>query len=64
MRVEMVRYGTGGSDPTPESPLHSEPSSIAFEIIELSTFHSRGRSSLGPWSTFGGAWSVSEQGAI
>jgi hexosaminidase len=41
-----VRYRTDGSDPTAESPLYTEPLTLAFEIIKLSTFDSRGRSSL------------------
>jgi hexosaminidase len=41
-----VRYRTDGGDPTPESPVYSEPLTVAFEVIKLSTFDSRGRSSL------------------
>lgn len=42
----VVRYTTDGSDPTPASPLYAEPLAVTFEIIKLSTFDSRGRSSL------------------
>jgi hexosaminidase len=42
----VVRYTTDGSDPTSDSPLYSEPLDIASHIIKLSTFDSRGRSSL------------------
>lgn len=41
-----VRYSTDGSDPTIESPLYSGPLEIDSGIIKLSTFDSRGRSSL------------------
>lgn len=42
----VVRYTTDGSDPTSDSPLYSEPLDIVSDIIKLSTFDSRGRSSL------------------
>jgi hexosaminidase len=42
----VVRYTTDGSDPRSDSPLYSEPLEVASEIIKLSTFDSRGRSSL------------------
>ena len=42
----VVRYTTDGSEPTANSPLYSEPLDIAAEIVKLSTFDSRGRSSL------------------
>ena len=42
----VVRYTTDGSDPTSDSPLYSEPLDIGSQIIKLSTFDSRGRSSL------------------
>jgi hexosaminidase len=42
----VVRYTTDGSDPTPASPLYSEPFRVVAEVIKLSTFDSRGRSSL------------------
>jgi len=41
-----VRYTTDGSDPTYDSPLYSEPLDVVSDIIKLSTFDSRGRSSL------------------
>jgi hexosaminidase len=42
----VVRYTIDGSDPTSDSPLYSEPLEIGSEIIKLSAFDSRGRSSL------------------
>jgi len=42
----VVRYTTDGSDPTSDSPLYSEPLEVAAEVVKLSTFDSRGRSSL------------------
>ena len=42
----VVRYTTDGSDPTPDSPLYAAPLDIVSDIIKLSTFDSRGRSSL------------------
>jgi hexosaminidase len=42
----VIRYTTDGTDPTSESPRYSEPLEIAFETVKLSTFDSRGRSSL------------------
>jgi len=42
----VVRYTTDGSDPTSDSPLYSEPLEIAADTVKLSTFDSRGRSSL------------------
>jgi hexosaminidase len=42
----VVRYTTDGSDPTSDSPLYAEPLDIVSGIIKLSTFESRGRSSL------------------
>ncbi len=42
----VVRYTTDGSDPTADSPRYSEPLEITSDVIKLSTFDSRGRSSL------------------
>ena len=42
----VVRYTTDGSDPTADSPVYSGPLTIDFDVIKLSTFDSRGRSSL------------------
>jgi hexosaminidase len=42
----VVRYSTDGSDPTPDSPRYAGPLEIDFGTIKLSTFDSRGRSSL------------------
>jgi hexosaminidase len=42
----VIRYTTDGSDPTSDSPLYSEPLDIVSGIVKLSTFDSRGRSSL------------------
>ncbi len=42
----VVRYTTDGSDPTAESTLYSEPVEIGSTVVKLSTFDSRGRSSL------------------
>jgi hexosaminidase len=41
-----VRYTTDGSDPTPDSPVYAGPLAIGPGVIKLSTFDSRGRSSL------------------
>jgi hypothetical protein len=42
----VVGYTTDGSDPTAASPLHTGPVDVAAEVVTLSTFDSRGRSSL------------------
>ncbi len=42
----VVRYTTDGSDPTSDSPVYSGPLDITSDTIKLSTFDSRGRSSL------------------
>jgi hexosaminidase len=41
-----VRYSTDGSDPTSASPLYSEPLEMTSDVVKLSTFDARGRSSL------------------
>lgn len=41
-----VRYTTNGSDPTPESRQYTQPVEVPAGTIKLSTFDSRGRSSL------------------
>jgi hexosaminidase len=41
-----VRYTTDGSDPTKDSPVYTGTLEVGTELIKLSTFDSRGRSSL------------------